>query len=143
WVVAPKAPVDIAGVPAAGWWRIDPASGTTLGFLADGTGGDMAEEAELDKDAAEKAQIARLKALKVWIRAGTIATCGVKLIGDIQQKGSTNWVAAALCVVAAFSSLCSDAMSWMDIWKAEREVLSVLGLLFGLGSTWAGIMIPT
>jgi hypothetical protein len=44
-VVAPAAPVAVAGQPREGWWRIDPRDGSCVGIGADGAGDDMAEDA--------------------------------------------------------------------------------------------------
>lgn len=42
WVIVPEAPVEIAGTPASAWWRIDPATGATLGMTQHG-GADFTE----------------------------------------------------------------------------------------------------
>lgn len=42
-VVAPVAPVGVAGSSREGWWRIDPRDGSCVGVGADGTGTDMVE----------------------------------------------------------------------------------------------------
>jgi hypothetical protein len=46
-VVAPKRPVALDGGKFAGWWRIDPKSGHTLGFGDNGWATDMAERSTL------------------------------------------------------------------------------------------------
>ena len=42
-VVAPKAPVAVAGDTFTGWWRIDPVTGDTLGFGSTGWGSEFVE----------------------------------------------------------------------------------------------------
>jgi hypothetical protein len=44
-VVAPAAPVAVAGQPREAWWRIDPRDGSCVGLGADGAGPEMVEEA--------------------------------------------------------------------------------------------------
>lgn len=44
-VIAPAAPVAVAGHPREGWWRIDPREGSCIGMGADGAGTDMVEDA--------------------------------------------------------------------------------------------------
>jgi hypothetical protein len=46
-VVAPKTPIQKQNETSAGWWRIDPRSGDTLGMSANGWGGSATEGASL------------------------------------------------------------------------------------------------
>jgi len=45
-VATPK-PIELNGEQFSGWWRVDPRTGSTLGFTSNGMGGDAAENAAL------------------------------------------------------------------------------------------------
>jgi hypothetical protein len=46
-VVAPAAPVTVAGRVQAGWWRVDPRDGNCVGYMSDGMGSETVEYAFL------------------------------------------------------------------------------------------------
>lgn len=108
-VFAPERPLDTAG--AAIWWRVDPATGSTLGFGPGGYGQASAENIALITNLA--------------LRVGGALFCGARMVSAIGRGNTCGAVAGALCLVGTGVTIVGVAGK-------------ALGHLSALASQWVG-----
>jgi large repetitive protein len=97
-VLIPQAPVLIDGEPRLGWWEIDPASGTAVSVLDDGTHGAATEYGKMIKKVVSEVK-------KAWDKAGKkvyeLWTCIAENVVPALNGGTGNAVMGGGCAVAA------------------------------------------
>lgn len=88
-VVAPKSPVPVGGRPFSGWWRIDPATGQTLGLGSNGWGTGGVEYGTTQVRNSIAAATLRKAALRAfWVFNTTAGFCLVQeTVQNIEKYG--------------------------------------------------------
>jgi uncharacterized membrane protein len=93
-VLIPQAPVLIDGEPRLGWWEIDPASGTAVSVLDDGTHGAATEYGKMIKKVVSEVK-------KAWDKAGKkvyeLWTCIAENVVPALNGGTGNAVMGGGC----------------------------------------------
>ena len=115
-VVVPTAPVALAGGEAVGWWRIDPATGQTLGMGDAGGGATMAEYASLISSILLCGGIALLDGK---LSAQDAIVCAALGGGGAAMAGM--WSAAGMGVGARIGLILAEAAT--GIWLNQSPAL--------------------
>ena len=118
-VVAPPQPVELAGMPRVGWWRIDPASGTTLGILANGTGGTIDEYLSLTANIASLA-----------IRVLSLMRCIQQMEQAQKAHDRKKTLRALACVLGHIIGIAGQSMKLHNLYHSGNKAAQ-----FGSGVT--------
>ena len=138
-VVAPGAPVPAGGAPFAGWWRIDPTSGHTLGLGANGWGQAVERGVQYSRSRVAMAMLKQAGKRFAGVFATTYGWCLLQLS---VQRGEAAGLSGIKAAAVASPSECTGDAVFLGALAAFPLVALTVNMRFGAPPSPGGIPAP-